>query len=89
MKKTEKMEIDVDVYCSDFSNKEIAEFDRHFHQCVKCGRHMTNDECAETEDDGSLCKECWNAGFRFDYESEPGAVGIVDKDGNSVEALWL
>jgi len=89
MKKIEKETIEVDVYYSDFSNKKIEEYDRHFHQCVKCGKHMADDEIGDTEEDGSLCKKCWEAGYSFDYNSEPGAVGIIDKDGNSVKAQWL
>jgi hypothetical protein len=87
MKKMEKTKIEVNVYYSDFSGEKIEEYDRHFNQCVKCGRHMAEKEIGNTEDDGSLCKECFEAGYRFEYVE--GAVGIIDKDGNDVNAKWL
>lgn len=89
MKKKEKKTIDMDVYYSDISGRKIEEYERHFNQCVRCGKNMTNDEIGDTEEDGSLCKECFDAGYEFDYDSEPGAVGIIDKDGNAVEAPWM
>jgi len=89
MKKTETKTIDVDLYFSDISGKEIEEYTRHFNKCVNCGKDFSSEETGQVEEDGSLCMECTKAGFEFDYHSEPGAVGIIDKDGNSVKAPWL
>jgi len=87
MKKKEKKTIEVDAYYSDFSGKKIEVFDHMFNLCVLCGKHMENEEIGELQDDGSLCKECFEAGYRFEYVE--GAVGIIDKDGNDVNAKWL
>jgi hypothetical protein len=88
MKKMEKTKIEVNVYYSDFSGEKIEEYDRHFNQCVKCGRHMAEKEIGNTEDDGSLCKDCTEKGYEFKY-SVDGSVGIVDKTRKFVKAQWL
>jgi len=86
VKKTEIVSIETEVYYSDFSNRKIKDYDRHFNQCVRCGKHFTDDECGDTQDDGSLCKKCVDEGYEFDYDE---GVGIIDKNGKTVEAPWL
>ena len=88
MKKIKKVEVEQEVYYSDISEKEIEDYNEQFNKCVRCGKHIIDDEVGETEDDGTLCMECNDAGYKFKYDSE-GGVGVVDKKGKYVNANWL
>jgi hypothetical protein len=83
----EKVTIKKTIYYSDISNEVIPGYSRHFNQCVKCGKHVTDNEVADTRDDGTLCKPCFDEGFSFDYED--GCPSIIDREGNQVSAPWI
>lgn len=88
MKKIKKVEVEKEVYYSDISGKKIEDYDEYSNQCARCGKHFIDDELGEMEDDGSLCKECSDAGYKFKYGTD-GSVGVVDKKGKYVDANWF
>lgn len=87
MMKKEKVEIEEEVFYSDFSGKKIINYECQFNKCVYCGKDFNDEECGEQADDGVLCKECTDAGYKFYYSD--GGVGIRDKNGKYVNAKWI
>ncbi len=84
--KLEDETIKVKKYYSDISGKEIKDFVSQFNQCTKCNGLMNDEEQGQIEDDGTLCKICFEKGFRIKYGVE-GGVGVIDITKHSSEVV--